>query len=49
MIWKATFQHKTTGQVFSEYRYDLHDLEHEIARLTEHGHTVLSGAFPIEE
>jgi hypothetical protein len=48
-MWKAVWKHKDTGMVFNEYDYDLYDLQRELTRLGEMGHSILSGPFPVEE
>ena len=46
MQWKAVWRHKVTGMEFSEYSYDLYELQRELSKLKEGGHKVLSGPFP---
>jgi hypothetical protein len=46
MEWKAVWRHKDSDTVFSEYSYDLYELQRELTKLKENGHKVLSEPFP---
>lgn len=47
-MWEAKWQHKSTEVAYTEYSYDLYDLERELNRLKEHGHKIISGPYPKE-
>jgi hypothetical protein len=48
-MWQARWKHKITGAVFTESGYDLYDLERELTKLRNSGHTVISGPYPVFE